>query len=148
MEIWKQCRAGYSGYQISSKGRVRSSRGILAIQNANKNPTLNMRCDDGYVRHVVVARLVCDAFHGPPPTPQHEVGHKNGKRADNRASNVYWTTHLDVIDKSQHKLTEDQVREIRQRIKTERGADLAREFKVTPTSISFIKTGVTWRNVK
>jgi hypothetical protein len=39
-----------------------------------------------------VHRLVCAAFHGPPPSPDHEVAHSNGIKTDCRASNLRWAT--------------------------------------------------------
>lgn len=41
---------------------------------------------------VKVHRMVCMAFHGLPPAPSHEVGHKDDDRANNTPSNLYWTT--------------------------------------------------------
>ena len=41
----------------------------------------------------LVHRLVCHAFHGPPPSDQHtDVRHLNGDKADNRAENLAWGT--------------------------------------------------------
>ena len=45
----------------------------------------------GYWVHI----LVCEAFHGPRPSPKHEVRHKNGISSDNRAENLEWGTRSD-----------------------------------------------------
>ncbi len=39
-----------------------------------------------------VHTLVCEAFHGPRPTPKHQVAHGDGDRLNNRASNLRWAT--------------------------------------------------------
>lgn len=42
-----------------------------------------------------VHRLVCLAFHGAPPTSEHDCRHKNGRRSDNAPSNLGWATKLE-----------------------------------------------------
>jgi len=37
-----------------------------------------------------VDELVCEAFHGPRPSPEHEVRHRDGNITNNRASNLMW----------------------------------------------------------
>lgn len=50
-----------------------------------------------------VHTLVLETFRGPRPTPQHECRHKNGKRSDNRLSNLAWGTKLEnAADKIKH----------------------------------------------
>lgn len=44
-----------------------------------------------YAVHV----LICTAFHGPKPGPDHEVLHKDGKPANNRAENLRWGTKVE-----------------------------------------------------
>ena len=39
-----------------------------------------------------VHRVVCEAFHGPPPTPKHTVEHKDGNRLNNHKDNLCWLT--------------------------------------------------------
>lgn len=39
-----------------------------------------------------VHTYVCEAFHGPRPSPDHVVRHLNGNNTDNRAENLAWGT--------------------------------------------------------
>jgi HNH endonuclease len=43
-----------------------------------------------------VARLVCEAFHGLPPTPQHVAMFIDGNSLNCRADNVRWATRTEV----------------------------------------------------
>ncbi len=147
METWKKC-PGFDLYEVSSYGRVKSM-----IREEER--ILTQAVDDGFYSVMLwspdgpkrrgVARLVCEAFNGPPPKKRSEVRHIDGKRWNNYASNLAWAPHSAV---SVCRLTEDQVREIRRRLKKETGIKLAREFKVTPTTISFIKDRLTWKHVR
>jgi hypothetical protein len=47
---------------------------------------------DGIHTTLAVARVVCAAFHGPPPDAKSQVNHKNGVRSDDRAENLEWVT--------------------------------------------------------
>lgn len=46
-------------------------------------------------RPYFVNRLVCAAFHGPPPSPTHHAAHNNGNKTDNSAENLRWATPLE-----------------------------------------------------
>jgi hypothetical protein len=49
--------------------------------------------EGGKPQSQLIHRLVCHAFHGPPPSDQHtDVRHLNGDKADNRAENLAWGT--------------------------------------------------------
>lgn len=95
--------AGHPGYEVSTRGRVRSlvfrngvserSRQQPLIMAVHKNPRGYMTVMlSGRKRHRV-HRLVLEAFVGTAPGM--EVGHLNGDRADNRLSNLAWVTGLE-----------------------------------------------------
>ncbi len=114
----------------------------------------------------MVHRLVALAFLGPPPTPAHEVNHKNGIRSDSRVENLEWVTHLENINHSydvlgrkrkmlgpkprdsRMKLTEDQVREIRERIKAgETQKTIARDYPITYQHVGKIARRESWTHL-
>lgn len=97
VEFWVSV-PGYEGiYEVSSHGRVRriskaqgTTGGILATGTGKyANVVLSK---DGNVKNFSVHVLVCLAFHGPKPSPEHEVNHKNGLKRDNFYMNVHWVT--------------------------------------------------------
>jgi hypothetical protein len=45
-----------------------------------------------------VHRLVCEAFHGPPPSPKAVVIHLNEIGTDNRAKNLKWGTQKENLN--------------------------------------------------
>jgi len=59
-----------------------TGRGYLAVTLCHNNKRVTKN----------VHRLVCMAFHGMPPTPTHQTRHLNGKRHDNRPTNLGWGT--------------------------------------------------------
>jgi len=121
---------------------------------------------DGTKAAVRANRLVCEAFHGSPPSPTHHAAHKNGIRLDNRKDNLYWATPLQnkrdslvhgtavfgetVIN--QHgpaKITRQIVMDIRAEYTGRRGEIIgfARRYGVQRTCIQNIVSGQTWRHV-
>lgn len=125
-------------YSVSSRGRVRrdvggkgAQVGLIRRQQDNRRGYLSLNLSIGNKKwRRSVHRLVCEAFHGPPPTSKHTTNHKNGKKADNDESNLEWmtysenarhavatglhcSTHGEAHYKS--KLTEDDVKAIRLR---------------------------------
>lgn len=112
----------------------------------------------GARKTVRVAPLVCAAFHGPRPEGM-TCSHLNGNGLDNRPENLLWESLLcNVRRRSEHgtgsaneqnpsaKLNWSAVREIRKRYAAGQGTQcqLASEFGVTHTAISFVVNGRTW----
>lgn len=108
-EIWKESLT-YPGIMVSSWGR------ILLCGVASKMPNGGMRRHLTKPRFGIVTRssksaahvylavrfkqygtlkihaLVCDAFHGPRPTPSSVMIHKDENALNNAADNLRWGT--------------------------------------------------------
>jgi hypothetical protein len=83
-------------------------------------------CNSGGVHRLILAnRLVCEAFHGRPPSEKHEAAHWDGDKLNNYFTNLRWATRKEnEDDKLRHgthqqdkppfaKLTEQDVHDIR-----------------------------------
>lgn len=163
---WRPCPGAIGFYEVSSAGHVRriapSNRsfvGKVLKPAANQKGYLYVcLCLAGKTKTGWVHRLVCEAFHGPPPTEKHQAAHRNGVKSNNSAANLYWATQLEnMADRAQHgdaprgercgmaKLTEADVA----RVKKMRAAGMVQraigeELGVAPHTISRILSGKRW----
>lgn len=135
---------------------------IIGKQGRPLKPTPNTR---GYLKFPAwvdgkrltfqVHAVVCETFHGPRPTPEHQARHLNGDKLDNRAGNVAWGTPAEnTADKVRHgtlkvALTEQQVRSIRRQYATGGLSlrDLAVEYGVSKKTISVVVNRKQWKHV-
>jgi hypothetical protein len=148
------------GYEISENGDVWNGFRLLSgcIQGEGYRVYKLTRATVGkkvYKAH----RLVCEAWHGPPPEDKTSVAHNNGDAGNNHYTNVRWATHQEnVRDRLAHgtdasgernpkaKMTWAQVCEIRENFAGRRGekSALARQYGVTVGAISNILNGKHW----
>lgn len=78
------------GYQASSDGQIKGPSGrILSQRRAYKGRLVvnTSRAGDHKVH-----QLVCEAFHGPKPSPRHHVAHRDGDKDNNTEENLRWAT--------------------------------------------------------
>ena len=92
-EAWTPV-VGYEGiYAVSSAGQVlsvRNGRIMAGVPDSDGYPTVKLyRAGKG--TRFKVHRLVCAAFHGPPP-PGYEVAHLDGSKTNACADNLQWCT--------------------------------------------------------
>lgn len=154
IEKWAEI-PGYSGYEASTHGNVRSANGALST---GQNP----RCDreqvtlwnQGEPRTWFIHALVLMAWRGLPSEGQ-EARHRNGDKGDNRLANLLWGTRSEnQQDKVRHgaiggpqKLTREQTVEIRHaRAKGATQQSVADRFGVSRSLVSMIESGDVWGN--
>jgi hypothetical protein len=100
MEDWKQIRTA-PDYEVSSLGNIRRAvpdkcgRRLKVLSQscckATGYPRVNLFVNGKRIVRFV-HQIVCEAFHGPKPSPTHQVAHYDGTRFNNRADNLRWAT--------------------------------------------------------
>lgn len=158
---------GFSRYSVSEIGQVRVD---VCGKRGRKATTLKqhrrggycfvtLRSDDGRSVRSGVHRWVALAFLGLPPSPeQNQAAHRNGLRCCNHFTNLRWSTAKEnAADRTRHgttrrgsnhgrtRLTEDQVIAIRST--TTPLSDLAKQFGVSPGTISQARSGKNWAHL-
>lgn len=161
-EEWREI-PGWSGYEVSSLGRVRSKSGIKSTFKDYKGYLRVKLWGHSRAKNLRVSGLVALAFHGPV-SAGHVVRHRNGVNDDNRADNLlYGTRSENEQDKVLHgtallgerhhqaKLTEADVLAIRaryQRGSREHGTKaIARDYGVSAMLIGLVVRRKNWAHV-
>jgi hypothetical protein len=89
-----------TAYWVSDRGNVVSRKGTGRVLRkfliGAGYPAVNLFVGKSN-RISQVHRLVAFAFIGPPPTPAHEINHKNGDKSDPRVENLEWVTRAENI---------------------------------------------------
>lgn len=151
VEEWRAVISYEGYYEVSSEGQVRrvGSRKTLKPNMVLGYPLVTL-CVNGRQRKVGVHRLVIEAFVGPISEAL-EVHHKDFNRANPKLSNLEVVTvrdnHLRSAAEGRliHKLTEQQVREIRLRRAEGDGIrSMGREYGVSHHAILDIVAKRTW----
>lgn len=89
--------------EVSNLGRVRmvtTARIVCpyVVRVKRTRPRLQVSYTHQLKRHHRrVARLVCEAFHGDPPTAEHVAMFIDGDSFNCRADNVRWATRAEVV---------------------------------------------------
>jgi hypothetical protein len=166
-EEWREA-AHFPDYEVSSRGRVRrittrtsaKAGHVLRAAASKRGYFAHGLCRDGKSFNVRLNRLVCETFHGPPPTPDHEAAHADDDPSNNAAHNLSWATRLEnEADKTSHgrrrrgtqvrqaKITEEAARAIlAERRRGVFAKDLAERYAVSEGLIRHIEKGRAWRH--
>lgn len=161
METWKDV-PGHLGYSVSDQGRVRGKRGTILKPDVTKGGYRRVSFfDAGLTLRVTVHRLVLTTFCGAASPDAPVARHLDGDSSNNRLANLQWGTKSEnERDKIRHgtsnqgsgngraKLTEDDVRSIRQRIEMgDPQVSIARDLGIPSVTVNHISTRRTWRHV-
>lgn len=108
MEEWREILE-FPDYAVSNEGRIMRIRpdyfgkaGKILKPHLRRYAYLTL-----YLNHkpyvVLVHRIACIAFHGLPPTPEHQVAHYDGNGYNNHHKNLRWATGIEnEADKIRH----------------------------------------------
>jgi hypothetical protein len=161
MTEWRSIPS-HPDFEASSDGDIRR---VTPRRNGHRQDVLRGTVWDNGYRYVCIVKgvsgigvhcLVCEAFHGPRPTPKHQAAHGDGDHLNNRPGNLRWATpkendddawrlgrHLHGERSPSAKLTAAQVAEIRTAAGSSRA--LATQFKISQRQILRIKNGASWK---
>lgn len=98
-------------YAIGDDGRIfratwsrAMKAGAEKTQAADKDGYLTIGVTiDGRATRCRVSRLVCEAYHGPAPSPEHHAAHNDGDISNNHHGNLRWATPAEnAADKAIH----------------------------------------------
>lgn len=173
-EKWLPAKGFEGRYEVSDQGRMRRIKNLGSGRFAKGyilNPKPNSR---GYLRttlyvdgkrhNIAIHLIVLKTFVGPRP-PGHVTNHKNGDKTDNRLDNLEWVSQAENVahaiehdlfsftpkgeDHPNAKLTEDDVKEIRQLYATGEHTQiaLADRFGVSDVMISYIVNRKSWKHI-
>ena len=161
---------GWPEYQVSDNGVVRRAcqgnnwpRGKI-LKPSRANGYLKVHLHRYSIAWVYsVHALVCSAFHGPSPTPSHQVAHWDGVKTNNLASNLRWALPTEnAQDRDRHgrtargeksgasRMTTNDIQLIRQLFRPRprsNSAELARRFGITQTHVRRIAARQTWEHL-
>lgn len=169
-EVWKEAPR-WPEYEVSNHGRVRRASpspsakgahakiGRILSQHKNRGYLCVRLKRPGYGRTEKVHRLVCEAFHGPAPSNDMEVNHKDSDRGNPAASNLEWVTRKDNLAHSRvsgngcrkgarnpmAKLDERMVMAIRSDDRTQR--IIAEEYGISQSLVSAVKLKKAWGHI-
>lgn len=170
VETWKEIPSTEGCYEASSLGRIRRSSARLGGTRIGTILRFSVR-RNGYTGNVLsidrkrvsrsTHRLIAEAFLGPCPKGL-QVNHKDGNKANNRASNLEYVTRSQNIRHSidalglrigekhgRSKLIESEVLDIRRAYIAGEGTlkQLAERFGVHFSTINFIVNRRTWTHI-
>ena len=157
-----------TGYFCDSRGQLFSAHcrsGQLRQMSVHPSKCdgycrVDLQEGPGKFRTRLVHRLVCEAWHGPPPSSACHASHRNNVRHDNRAANLRWLTPRDNnLERNKHgtmpagprngktKLTAEAVLTIRASRGVVSSTILSQQFGVAPETIRGVWGRRSWRHI-
>ena len=145
---------GYPGYEVSNCGRIRSFKDcggnvtsvphLLRTHDDGKCPKRVTISLSGQRKTITVGHEVMRAFGPPAPTAGHVLKYVDGNCRNARVENLAWAK------PARHRLTEEQVVEMRRRYKTaaEPHEAIAKRYGVSLATVGDVLNYRTWSHVK
>lgn len=168
-EVWRPL-VDYPRYEVSNFGNVRSLHGAKGLRKTPRAKVLQVDKDGYHVvsiclgKHATTTRkrvhiAVAEAFIGPKPEGM-QVAHRDGTKTNNKVSNLLWATpEQNTHHKWAHgtmacgerngnsKLTEMDVRTIREMLTVYTMSYVSRIYKVSVPTIQAIRDQYTWKHI-
>jgi hypothetical protein len=160
MENWVAVK-GFNGlYEVSNFGRVKGLKtGKVLKPRITAYGYLEVGlCNSGKRKSKTVHRIVAENFL-LKGEGRLVVNHIDGEKRNNHTSNLEWVTQKENVNHAvklglhvvgrgsqspHHKLNEMQVLTIETLVGIKTNAEIARHYKINPTTVCDIKTGKTW----
>lgn len=171
MEEWRPVPGFEGTYEVSSLARVRrivpgaGRAKVGAILSPGRNPKGYLSVGpmrDGKRKTFFLHTMVCEAWHGPKPSPTHQAAHRDDNKDNNTPDNLYWATPLEnhadrrrnggILNGSRigrSKLKESDILLIRAfRDAGMVHSKIAKAFGVAPHTISRVLSGQRWGHMQ
>jgi predicted DNA-binding protein (UPF0251 family) len=142
----------FTQYRIREDGQVTGPLSVVKPIVGNRGYLQVTVHLDGKKHSRPVHRLVCEAFHGPCPTPGHEVRHLDSDRLNNRASNLRWGLKPEQSDDRARngttKLDRKRAARIRRLFATRKWTqlDLATRFEIDRSTVQEVLQNKLWQD--
>jgi hypothetical protein len=165
--LWRPMPS-YPDYEVSEWGQVRriaatsphAKIGQIRFWKTNTNCwQTQLQAPDGERKAWSAHRIVCSAFHGPPPFPGAHACHGDDVRENNHFTNLRWATAKENIkDRTRNggtrrgaqngfaKLSERSAREILRASGT--FTSIGAKYGVSRVIVARIKSGKAWRHIQ
>lgn len=150
------------GYTVTRDGRVKGPYGTWLKPEVRGTMARVCVGADGRFRRVRLALLVCEAFHGAPPSPDAVPVHLDGNTLNNYADNLRWGTRQEAREARGTRerpdrqgedhplavLTWTEVRKIREEYAAggHSQRSLAAQYGVTSPTIHNVVNNITWKD--
>lgn len=178
LELWRDIPNYEDYYQVSNFGRIKSLDRKALVFKPQLNKTIPKRIYGHYMcfiphrgyslvcltknnksQTLPVHRIVAKVFI-PNDLNKSCINHKDCNKSNNHINNLEWVTHKENKEHSGlngmnargenqglSKLNNSQVRVIK-RINDMQYKEIAKIFNVHPSTISYIKRGITWKHIQ
>ncbi len=99
--IWKKL-PGFPNYSCNSKGQIKNASGHIKTLHLSKLGRVcvtlhNYQSGAGHNTLYHASPLICEAWHGVRPTPDHHASHKDGNPLNCKPSNLIWRTRSEQV---------------------------------------------------